>query len=422
MTQRTPRFSSQRWFAITLSALLVSACTSQNPEQSLKEKAARIHDEIIVLDSEIDIRFDLYADPSKDPVLDQDWQFTIPKMERGGMDAAVFVVYVPQELRTPEGYAKSFEGGRKKLAAFQRMLAENPDRIEIAKTAEDVERIVALGKRAAMIGIVNANVLGPDLEELDLYDEAGVVYIGFTHVGHNHLSDSARPSAPNRDAPTEHGGLSPLGFELIAEMNRRGILVDVSQISAAALLQAAEASQAPIIASHSSVYGLVPTARNVTDEGLQAIKSTGGVIQIVAFRSFILDTYDDLQAGIAVVRERYGLTPEMTAADLPPGQIGTFLKDYGSVVLSLPMPTVSQYVDHIDYAVNLMGIDHVGISSDFEHGGGIDGWYDVSEVGNVTLELVRRGYSQEDVAKIMGGNFLRVMRDADVVAARLSAE
>ncbi|MEQ8736157.1 MAG: dipeptidase [Rhodospirillaceae bacterium] len=414
--------SLQRRSVIVMTALLVAGCSGASVNQSLEQRAARLHDEIIVIDSEIDVRFDLYADPSKDPALDQDWQFTLPKMERGGMDAAVFVVYVPQELRTPEGYAKSFEGGRKKLAAIQRMAAENPDRVEIAKTAEDVERIVAAGKRAAMIGIVNASVLGPNLEELDLYDDAGVVYIGFTHVGHNQISDSARLSAPNGDGPIEHGGLSALGVDLIAEMNRRGILVDVSQISADALLQAAAVSQAPIIASHSSVYGLVPTARNITDAGLQAITDTGGVIQIVAFRSFILDTYDDLQAGIAVVRERYGLTPEMTAADLPSDQIGTFLKDYGSVVLSLPMPTVSQYVDHIDYAVKFMGIDHVGISSDFEHGGGIDGWNDVSEVGNVTLELVRRGYSDEDIKKIMGSNFLRVMREAEEIAARLSPQ
>ncbi|MEM6683950.1 MAG: dipeptidase [Pseudomonadota bacterium] len=426
-TKRTARNVGRIAKHACVAGLLALAACSNEPagqapaSESLEARAARVHEAAVVIDTEIDLRFDLYADETKDPAQEKDWQFTIPKMQAGGMDAAVFAVYVPQEERTPEGYAKSYAGGRKKLAAFQRMLAENPDEIELARTADDVERIVASGKRAAMLGMVNANVLGPELEWLDLYDDAGLVYIGFTHAGHNHLSDSARPAPRLGDAEAEHGGLSPIGVQLIAEMNRRGILVDVSQISAAALMQAADVSQAPIIASHSSVYALVPTARNITDEGLEAIKRTGGVIQVVAFRSFILDTYDELQAGIAKVREQYGLTPEMDPSSLEPDVLKKFIKDYGSVILTMPLPTVSQYVDHIEYAVNVIGIDHVGISSDFEHGGGIDGWYDVSEVGNVTRELLKRGYSEADAAKILGGNFLRVMREAQAVAEQLTA-
>lgn len=399
----------------------LTACTSTTDEP-LGTRAARIHDDVLVLDSQIDVRFDLYANTDRDPAFESEaMQFDLPKMERGGLDAAVFVIYGPQGARTREAYEEAYAIGRMKLAAIERMAAENPDKIEIAKTADDVERIVNSGKRAALIGMVNANALGPNLEELDRYDEAGLIYIAFTHTGHNHLSDSARPVLPNGDGPTEHGGLSPLGKELVREMNRRGILVDVSQISAQALQQAAEISEAPIIASHSAIHALVPTARNITDADLMAIKDTGGVIQVVAFRSFILDTYDDLQAGIEKVRQRYGIGPTDQVRDIvPPEQMSAFIKDYGSVVLTMPMPTVAQYVDHIDYAMNLLGIDHVGISTDFEHGGGIDGWNDVSETSNVTLELVKRGYSEEDIAKIMGGNFLRVMREAEAVAARLS--
>lgn len=413
---------AQRHKRLFIAAVLIalSGCVNSAPSESLEQRAARFHEDAIVIDSEIDIRFDMYSGPSKDPAIDSDWQFTLPKMERGGMDAAVFVVYVGQEARTREGYEKSYIGARKKLAAIQRMAAENSDRMEIAKTANDVERITKAGKRAAMIGIVNGSILGPNLEWLDAYNDAGVVYIAFTHVGHNQLSDSARPSAPNNDPETEHGGLSPLGVTLIKEMNKRGILVDVSQISADALLQCAAVSQAPIIASHSSIYSLVPTARNITDEGLDAIKSTGGVIQVVAFRTFILDTYDELQAGIERVRQSFGLTPGMTTDHMSPEEFQTFIKAYGTVIKSMPLPTVAQYVDHIDYAVKRLGVDHVGISSDFEHGGGVDGWNDVSETGNVTVELVRRGYSQQDVTKIMGGNFLRAMREAQAVAARLA--
>lgn len=410
------------WTLIAASMIAMTACATPQQPESLAQKAARIHDDAIVIDTEIDIRFDMYTAPGKDPAIDGDWQFTLPKMERGGMDGAVFVVYVGQEMPTPEGYDKAYAGARKKLAAIQRMAADNPESMEIAKTADDVERIEAAGKRAAMIGIVNASVLGPNMENLDAYDAAGVVYMAFTHVGHNQFSDSARPSAPNGDKPERYGGLSPLGLDLIAEMNQRGILIDVSQISPKALLQAAQASKAPIIASHSAIHALVPTARNVTDEGLKAIKSTGGVIQVVAFRTFILDTYDELQAGIEEVRQSFGLTPGMTTDHMSKEEFQVFIKAYGTVIKSMPLPTVAQYVDHIDYAVTLLGIDHVGISSDFEHGGGVDGWNDVSETGNVTLELVRRGYSQEDVTKILGGNFLRVMRAAEEVTAQLAGE
>lgn len=407
---------------LAASILALTACVARPPLETLQQKAARIHDAAIVIDSEIDIRFDMYTAPDKDPAIDSDWQFTLPKMERGGMDGAVFVVYVGQEQPTPDGYGKAYTGAGKKLTAIQKMAADNPDRMEIAKTADDVERIAAAGKRAAMIGIVNASILGPNMEYLDVYDDAGVVYIAFTHVGHNQFSDSARPSDPNGDKPQRYGGLSPLGLALIQEMNRRGILIDVSQISAEALLQSAAASKAPIIASHSAIHSLVPTARNVTDEGLDAIKRTGGVIQVVAFRTFILDTYDELQAGIEEVRQSFGLTPGMTTDHMSKEEFQTFIKAYGTVIKSMPLPTVAQYVDHLDYAVDRLGIDHVGISSDFEHGGGVDGWNDVSETGNVTLELVRRGYSQEDVTKIMGGNFLRVMREAERVGERLSGE
>lgn len=407
---------------IAASLLALAACTTPQPSETLAQKAARIHDEAIVIDSEIDIRFDMYTAPGKDPARDSDWQFTLPKMERGGMDGAVFVIYVGQEKPTPEGYEKAYKGARKKLSDIQRMAADNPERMEIAKTADDVERIAAAGKRAAMIGIVNASILGPNMEYLDDYDEAGAVYMAFTHVGHNQFSDSARPSDPNGDKPERYGGLSPLGLELIKEMNKRGILIDVSQISAKALLQSAEVSQAPIIASHSAIHALVPTARNISDEGLDAIKNTGGVIQVVAFRTFILDTYDELQAGIEKVRQAFGLTPGMTTDHMSKEEFQTFIKAYGTVIKSMPLPTVAQYVDHIDYAVERLGIDHVGISSDFEHGGGVDGWNDVSETGNVTLELVRRGYSQEDVTKILGGNFLRVMREAENAAGRLAEE
>ena len=198
-----------------VASIAISGCGgSETPPAdslSLEVRAAQLHREVLVIDTEIDIRFDLFDTPERNPSERSDMQFDLYKMEEGGVDAAVFVIFASQDRRTPEGYARTYATAQKKLAAIHRMVEDNPDRIEIARNADDVERIVAAGKRAALIGMVNGNALGPELEELDRYDEAGLVYIAFTHAGHNQLSDSARPSEANEDGETEHGGLSQLG-------------------------------------------------------------------------------------------------------------------------------------------------------------------------------------------------------------------
>ena len=400
--------------------LWLAACgttSSSLTDAELDARARAIHDAVLTFDSEVDIPFN-FATDELDPGKRTDLQVDLVKMREGGLDAAAFVIWVRQEVRAPEAYDKAVELGRIKLDAIRRMADEMyPGEIGIAYRAADFERLRAEGKLVALIGMVNGFALGPDLSLLQEYYDQGLRYISFAHAGHNDLADSSRPQPALGDGPTEHGGLSELGRTLIAEMNRLGIIVDASQVTMDSLKQMASTSAAPIIASHSSIYSLVPNPRNITDDGLRAIKETGGVIQIVAFSGYIIDNSKLFNAELTLLNEKYGLQPGQTVEDLPAEQREAYGVEQIGLFAKMPDATVAQYVDHIDYAVDLLGIDHVGISSDFEHGGGVIGWMDASETFNVTKELVRRGYAQDEIAKIWGGNFLRVLEQVEQVAA-----
>ncbi len=407
-------------FLIVVSAL--SACSidqSLLTEVELESRARSIHNAVLTFDSEVDIPFN-FATDEIDPGTRTELQVDLVKMHEGGLDAAAFVIWVRQEARTPKAYATAIEQGRAKLDAIHRMAVQYPDEIEIAYSANDFERLHAEGKLVALIGMVNGYALGPDLSLLKDYYDQGLRYISFTHAGHNDLADSSRPQIRLGNRATEHGGLSDLGRALVAEMNRLGIIVDVSQVTMEALEQIASVSKAPIIASHSSIHTLVPNPRNITDDGLLAIKDTGGVIQIVAFSGYIIDNSELFNAELALLNKEYGLEPGQTVEDLPTDRQEAYGTDQIGLFAKMPDATVAQYVNHIDYAVELLGIDHVGISSDFEHGGGVIGWMDASETFNVTKELVRRGYTEQGIAKIWNGNFLRVLKDVEQVAATLA--
>ncbi len=390
-------------------------------EADLDAKATIIHDTVLTLDSQVDIPFN-FATDDLDPGARTNLQVDLVKMREGGLDAAVFVVGVSQEQRSPPAYATAKQQGLIKLNAIHRMAQDmHPDQIEIAYSADDVERIHKEGKLVALIGMVNGFVLGSEQELLKEYFDKGLRYIAFTHAGHNDLADSARPLARLNDPPAEHNGLSEKGRRLIESMNCLGIIVDVSQVTMETLKQMAELSEAPVIASHSSVYSIVPSARNISDDGLLAIEQTGGVIQIVAFSSYIRPgNYEIFNQQVGSLNETYGLEQGQMAEDLPDGRRKAYSEELSTILRNLPKATLSQYVDHIDYVVDFLGIDHVGISSDFEHGGGVIGWMDASESLNVTKELVRRGYNESDIAKIWGGNFLRVLSDVEGIARACS--
>lgn len=348
-----------------LTSVALAACGANN--------STAIHNASITLDSHVDIPFD-YATDAADP-LDGDMQVNLETMHSGGLDSAFFIVYVGQTERTPENYAQAATDAMTKFDAIHRMTERlYPDIIGLAYSADDVGRLAAEGKLVAAIGIENGYVIGTDLGLLDRYFELGARYMTLVHNGHNDIADSAQPQERLADAETEHDGVSDFGARVIRRMNELGIMVDISHASKASALDAIALSQAPVIASHSSVRALTDHVRNLDDETLLALRDNGGVVQIVAFPDYI-----------------------------------------GSEDSS----TVSDLVDHIDYAVNLIGIDHVGISSDFGGGGGVDGWQGAAETPNVTAELVRRGYTADQIGMIWSGNILRVWREVEAVAARL---
>ncbi|HUF71808.1 MAG TPA: dipeptidase [Gammaproteobacteria bacterium] len=350
-----------RFAAAVLTVLALTACETD---------PAAVHDASLPLDSHVDIPLD-FATPEVDPRTG-DLQVNLDKMRAGGLDAAFFIVYVAQTARTPGNYMQAEADAMTKFDAIHRMTETYPELIGLVESADDVERLVGEGRLAAAIGIENGYVIGDDLVLLDRYFDLGARYMTLVHNGHNDIADSAQPNAELGDAQAEHGGVSDFGARVIQRMNELGIMVDVSHASKAVALQAMELSAAPVIASHSSVRSLTDHVRNLDDETLLALAEDGGVVQIVAY----------------------------------PGFIG-----------SGEPKTVSDLVDHIEYAVDLIGIEHVGISSDFGGGGGIEGWNDATETPNVTAELVRRGYSASDIERLWSGNLLRVWREAERVAA-----
>jgi len=412
----------------TLGLLALLAACAPSDQQSatpgvddvdLETRARQIHDAVLTIDTHDDIPFD-FATDSVDP-LDADRQVNLEKMRSGGLDVGFFIVYVGQTARTPEGYREAREGAITKFDAIHRM-AETmyPDLIEVAYTADDVERIHAAGKLVAAIGIENGYVIGRDLSLLADYYERGARYMTLAHNGHNDIADSAQPQERLGDVPEEHDGLSVFGEQVVAEMNRLGMMVDISHISKDAALDAIRVSRAPVMASHSSAYAVQPHVRNLDDETLLALRDNGGVVQVTAFAAYVKAEPPEKAEELEELRYMRGFTYRTTPDSMETmSSQDKFEYTQGIEMLEVKYPpaNVSDFVDHIDHMVQLIGIDHVGISSDFDGGGGIAGWDDASETPNVTLELVRRGYTEDEIAKLWGGNLLRVWREVERVAA-----
>lgn len=355
-------------------ALLFASSTLaivQAAEDSLLERARAIHARVLTLDSHVDIPLN-FATSEVIPAT-ADAQVNLQNMRAGGLDAAFFIVYTGQTERSERGYAGAKADAAAKFSAIHRMVElQHEGQIALATTAAEVRALHAEGKLVALIGMENGYVIGQDLSLLQRYRELGARYLTLVHNGHNDIGDSAQPQARLGDAAEEHGGLSAFGREVVQELNRLGILVDVSHVSRQTMLDATRLSAAPVIASHSGVKAVFDHPRNMDDEQLLALRDNGGVVQLVAFDAYLR------QGGGA---------------------------------------TVSDFVDQIDHAVQLIGIEHVGISSDFGGGGGIEGWRHAGESLNVTLELLRRGYDEAQIDLIWGGNTLRVLEAAERAAS-----
>jgi membrane dipeptidase len=424
--------------AVAPAPVTQSAAPAAETEEALLARARAIHERVIVMDTHVDINTANFTEEAN-YLDDLPTQVNLPKMNEGGMDVAWFIVYTGQGPLTDEGFAAAEANALDKFDAIHRLVEEiAPDQIELALNSDDVRRIVASGKKVAMIGVENAYPMGMDIENIRRYHDMGARYISLAHNGHSQFSDS---NTGEVDGVWLHNGLSDLGRQAIAEMNKWGIMIDISHPSYEANKQSIELSRAPVIASHSSARALDPSvSRNLWDDELLAVKENGGVVQAVAFRSYVNSDKQRTYAGAlralqTQIAEGLGYTllepADVRALDADArAAYQTRMAEINELAAPrlaaevdavAPPVDVSDFVDHIDYMVNLIGIDHVGISGDFDGGGGVDGWMGADETFNVTLEMVRRGYTEQDIAKIWGDNVLRVLDEVQRVAAEIQA-
>jgi membrane dipeptidase len=406
--------------ALAAIAAGLSSPTGAAPAAGGVPDAGQLHCSLLAIDSHIDVPRE-FASAGVDPGVDGKAQLTLPKMRRGCLDAAFFVAAAGQNARTPGGYQRAWEDTLAMIAGVHRMVARYPAEIALATSADEVVDIAGSGRLAALIGVENGYPLGEDLGRLRELHRLGVRYITLTHVGHNAIADSSVPIRELGDKDIEHGGLSAFGRRLVAEMNCLGIMVDVSHASRASTLQAIEASRAPVIASHSGARAVADSARNLDDAQLRALAARGGVVQVVGYSGYVKPNAPEKDRAIAGIAAEMGLDGPFAWAQVPNSTLAAFGERLAPLDARWPRASVADFVDHIDHVVAVAGIDHAGIGSDFYAGGGaasggLAGWMDVSESPQITAELQRRGYDAAAIAKIWGGNLLRVMREAEAVA------
>ena len=368
-------------------------------DKDLIQKAKEIHQKVTILDTHDDIDVNNFTS-EKNYSQNLNTKVNIPKMERGGLDVAWFIVYTGQGELNNEGYEKAAINAAEKFDAIKRLVSEYaPDKISLATNSYQVDSIIMIGKKVAMIGVENAYPIGEDLNEIKRYAKLGARYMSLAHNGHNQFSDS---NTGEFDNSSKHNGISELGKKAIDSMNYYGIIVDISHPSKEAIRQTIAYTKAPVIASHSSARALSDHPRNLDDEQLQWVKKNGGVVQAVALGLFVnKEKEENYQSAVNKLKDK------------------TSKYDLEKIKKEFPPVNVSDFVDHIDYIKNKIGINHVGISSDFDGGGGIEGWQDASETFNVTLELVKRGYTEEEISKIWSGNLLRVLDEVQEISLQL---
>jgi membrane dipeptidase len=485
LRNRTRRLTFAGMMALSVVVLLqimVVPSPAQSDDPALVAKAKAIHSRVLKLDTHNDIEPSNFT-PDCNYTMRLTTQVNIPKMVQGGMDVSFMIAYVGQGPLTPEGYDSAYRQAVAKFDAIHRLTEKiAPDQIGLALSPADVLALHKKNLRIAVIGIENGYPIGADIKRVKEFYDRGGRYMSLAHNGNSQLADS---NTGEVQGYLYNNGLSPLGREVIAEMNRLGMMVDLSHPSKGANMEAIRLSKAPVIASHSGVRALADVSRNMDDELLLALKKNGGVIQTVGFASYVKTDSKERAEALAKLREEFGLTGpggpgggrggrggagggggrgrgadgggdpaaaracpvESADGTAPAGRRGgggggrgrgnfgldalpeekraDYEKRLAEIDAKFPpaaRANVKDFVSHIDYAVKLIGIDHVGISSDFDGGGGIDGWNSAAEAFNVTLELVRRGYTEEQIGKMWSGNLLRVWGEVEKVAQKLQKE
>ena len=410
----------------------VTSLVAQSADAAIVAKANAIHAKVFSVDTHVDISPNNFnaTGPNYTQKLPRT-QVDLVKLEEGGMSGVFLIVYVGQSPQLDSaGFARANAAALEKFDAIHRLTEQlAPTRAEIAYTAADARRIAASGKRVIFIGVENGFPIGADIANVKKFYDRGGRYMSLAHNGHSQLSDS---NTGEKDGVWLHHGLSSLGKQVIVEMNKLGMMIDISHPSKESMMQTLQITKAPIIASHSAVRALCNHSRNLDDEQMKALAKNGGVAQIVAFNSYVkCDPAKEAarEGAINDLRKEYGITAtrrdSLTAQiqALPDAKRNEYLAKQEDITARRyptdPAATVPDYVNHIDYAVKLMGIDHVGIASDFDGGGGVDGYRSASEARNITIELVKRGYTEEQIRKIWGGNLLRVMEAVENVAKKM---
>ncbi|NVZ62932.1 pyoverdine-tailoring dipeptidase-like protein PvdM [Pseudomonas gingeri] len=440
-----PRSKKALYIGLPL-ALAISAAAAYltwdywpNPGYSLKvmKQADELQDRIISFDSHITVPL-TFGTEGREADKDGSGQFDLVKAARGRLSGAALTVFGWPEIwngpnaphRPTAGFvdeARKQQEVRYKIITG--MVRDFPNQVGIAYTPDDMRRLHGEGKFAIFISMLNAYPLGHDLDLLDTWTARGMRMFGFSYVGNNDWADSSRPLPFLNDTPDALDGLSDIGKQAVHRLNDLGVIIDVSQMSTRGLEQVSQLSRTPMVASHSAPRALVDIPRNLSDKEMQLIKSSGGVVQIVAFPAYLRPLSQPTQDKLNALRKRFDLPPlpNLAMALMPGDPIITVwpeqrFGEYASALYAIldqePKADLKDFGNAIDYAVKKIGIDHVGISSDFNDGGGIDGFKDVSEARNVTAELLERGYSEADIAKLWGGNFLRVWDEVQKAARR----
>lgn len=369
----------------------------------------------LTLDTHVDIPLDYMREARFDAGGDSVLQVDLAKMRRGGLDAAFLVIYVGQGPLTPAGYADAVAKAERKYSAIELLLQRNPERIRAARTPADVRANHARGLLSAAIGIENGYSLGHDLTRLDAAHARGARYLGLVHAGNNDLCTSSAPNVDKGEpawGSAGDTGMSAFGRAAVTRANALGMMVDVSHASDNCVRDTLAVSTAPIIASHSSARALVDHKRNIPDDLLRAVAAKGGVIQAVAYKEFVKADPARKAAEEALQAEVAKLAGAAAYDDDTHERLPAMVEGMAKIQRVHPLADLGDYLAHIRHIVDVAGIDHVGITADFDGGGGITGWMDAAQTANVTAALRASGFSEADIAKIWGGNLLRVWQAA----------
>ena len=385
-------------------------------ESEFIEHARAVHERIFTLDAHADI--EIPEKPSMYVGPDGLSKVAPEKMLAGGLNAVVMALAVGPKPRTADGYAAAKAIAEEKLLAVKALVANDSNGTRLVTGSDDLLGTIAEGDKAIILSLQNALIFGTESTAVDYFFEQGVRMFALTHMGHNDFADSSRPlfnaATGAREPSAEHGGLSDLGVAAVQRLNALGAVIDISQLSTDAALQVINLSTAPVVASHSNARALTNVSRNLSDVEIKRLAAGGGVIHVAPFAGYLFDSQDpSIDTALRAIRREAGIDEDyLYPFELyweidDPAVKATFLRSARDLLGAISLSTMLNHIDHI---VGLVGIDHVGIGTDFNHGSGIPGYTDASESFNVTAGLLRRGYSEVEVQKIWGGNFLRVWK------------